>query len=102
MLRLTILYFLRNSRIGKLSIQNYNSKAFLKHSANIKSTINPISHTTLNTSTIEKNNNTIIPHTSPVPMTNQNPNKIRRHYSNRLSIANQKQQSRAIAQSIRK
>ena len=61
-----------------MPIQNYSSKAFLQHSANKKTTIDPTSHTTLNTSTIEKDNNTLIPHTSLVPIINQNPNKLRR------------------------
>ena len=70
-----------------MSIQNYSSKTFLQHSANKTTTINLTSHTTLNTSTIEKDNNTLIPHTIPVPITNQNPNNLRRHYINRSPIA---------------
>ena len=73
-----------------MSIKNYSSKAFLQNSANIHSTINPTSHTTLNTSTIEKENNTLLPHTSLVPITNPNPNKLRRYSSTRLSIAKPK------------
>ena len=70
-----------------MPIQNYSCKAFLQHSAKKTITINPTSHTTLNTSTIEKDNNTLIPHTSTVPITNPNPNNLRRHCSIRSSIA---------------
>ena len=69
-----------------MTIQNYSSKAFIQHSANKNTAINPASHTSSNTSTIGKDNNTIIPHTSLVPITHQIPNKLRRYYSTRSSI----------------
>ena len=50
----------------KMTIQQFSSKEFLRHSAKINLSILPKSYTTKHTCTVEENINTIISYTSPV------------------------------------
>ena len=84
-MRLTTLHYSKNIKRKQCTYKIIAVRHYY-NIQRIKKTINPTSYTTLNTSTIEKDNNILIPHTGLVPITNQNPNNLRRHYINRSSI----------------